>query len=477
METGTIIDKQIEQLEHLSRYVETISRCQRVGTVVGVSGSAITAQGPPAQIGELCTVEPGGTHAQVVGFRGQQTVLLPFGSVQGIEPGCRVIASGEQLQIDVGPQMLGRVVDCFGQPLDDNGPIPAEARRPLQANSPNPLQRRHITEPLWLGVRAIDGLLTCCYGQRLGIFSGAGVGGIFSGAGVGKSVLLGMVARHTTADVNVIALVGERGREVLDFLQTHLREGLERSVVVVTTSDQPPLLRLCAGLAATAIAEYFRDRGNNVLLLMDSLTRLARAQREVGLAAGEMPTTGGYPPSLYAMLPSLLERAGATREGIITGLYAILVERDDLQDPVADAANAILDGRIVLSRHLAEVGHYPAIDLTTSVSRLMNQAVDSDHRQAATEFKALVTAYAEARDLINVGAYTKGSDPRVDRAMARWAEMNQFLQQRPDESAPATRTRQWLVELMSTGRARNFVSNTIGAGAKADSGTKGVAYE
>ena len=442
MTTEALIANQARQLGDLSEQVAVADRFQCAGTVVEVSGLIITAQGPPAQIGEVCVLQPQNTYAQVVGFRDQRTVLLPFGSVHGIEPGCRVIATGEQLQIDVGPQMLGRVVDCFGQPLDDKGPISAQDRRSVRANPPGPLQRRRVTQPLWVGVRAIDGLLTCCRGQRLGIFSGAGVG---------KSILLGMIARHTTADVNVIALVGERGREVLDFLQTHLREGLERSVVVVTTSDQPPLLRLYAGLAATAIAEYFRDHGANVLLMMDSLTRLARAQREVGLAVGEMPTTGGYPPSLYAMLPALLERAGATPEGSITGLYTVLVERDDLQDPVADAASAILDGCIVLSRHLAEGGHYPAIDITASVSRLMNQAVDADHLQAAAEFKALVAAYKQAQYLINVGAYTQGSDPQVDRAMALWAEMNRFLQQQPEESTPDTQTRKWLMELMSTG--------------------------
>ncbi len=441
MTTEAVIDKQIGQLDQLGQQVETTSRFQRAGKVVEVSGLAITAQGPLAQIGELCTIQPQGTYAQVVGFRDERTILLPLGSLQGIEAGCRVIATGHQVQIGVGEEMLGRVVDGFGQPLDDKGPISAQAPRPLHAVPPQALQRRRLTEPLWVGVRAIDGLLTCCQGQRLGIFAGAGVG---------KSVLLGMIARHTSADVNVIALVGERGREVLDFLHRDLGEGLKRSVVVVTTSDQPALLRLHAGLAATAIAEYFRDQGANVLLMMDSLTRLARAQREVGLAAGEMPTTGGYPPSLYAVLPALLERAGATQQGSITGLYTVLVERDDLLDPVADAVSAILDGRIVLSRGLAEAGHYPAIDITASVSRLMNEAVDADHRQAAAEFKALVAAYAEARDLIDVGAYTQGSNAQVDRALALWAEMNTFLQQHPDEYTPATQTQKWLRQLMST---------------------------
>ncbi len=443
MTTQAIIAKQVQQFEHLADQAAVAGRFQRAGRVVEVSGLSVVAQGPPAQIGELCTVHcpDARVYAQVVAFRDQHTILLTLGSLQGVGPGCRVVATGEQLQIGVGPQMLGRVVDCFGHPLDEKGPLSVQTRRPLHAAPPAPLKRRRVTAPLWAGVRAIDGLLTCCQGQRLGIFSGTGVG---------KSVLLGMIARHTTADVNVIALVGERGREVLDFLEGDLGEGLSNSVVVVTTSDQPPLLRLQTGLAATAIAEYFRDRGANVLLLMDSLTRLARAQREVGLAAGEMPTTGGYPPSLYTMLPALLERAGATHEGTITGLYTVLVERDDLHDPVADAASAILDGRIVLSRQLAEAGHYPAIDVTRSVSRLMKDVAERDLARAAAEFRSLLAAYAEARDLINVGAYTQGSDPRVDRALALRAEMNRFLRQRPDEYTAADQTADWLKKLMST---------------------------
>jgi len=419
--TQAIIAKQVQQFEHLADQAAVAGRFQRAGRVVEVSGLSVVAQGPPAQIGELCTVHcpDARVYAQVVAFRDQHTILLTLGSLQGVGPGCRVVATGEQLQ----------------------SPLSVQTRRPLHAAPPAPLKRRRVTAPLWAGVRAIDGLLTCCQGQRLGIFSGTGVG---------KSVLLGMIARHTTADVNVIALVGERGREVLDFLEGDLGEGLSNSVVVVTTSDQPPLLRLQTGLAATAIAEYFRDRGANVLLLMDSLTRLARAQREVGLAAGEMPTTGGYPPSLYTMLPALLERAGATHEGTITGLYTVLVERDDLHDPVADAASAILDGRIVLSRQLAEAGHYPAIDVTRSVSRLMKDVAERDLARAAAEFRSLLAAYAEARDLINVGAYTQGSDPRVDRALALRAEMNRFLRQRPDEYTAADQTADWLKKLMST---------------------------
>ncbi len=444
MSIQPIIDKQVQQFEHLIEQARTAGRFQRAGTVVEISGLTIVARGPAAQIGELCALQPGGgddpIYAQVVAFRENHTILLTLGSLRGVQPGCRVVAIGQQLQIGTGPQMLGRVVDCFGRPLDDKGLIAVYSHRPLENAPPPPLKRRRITEPLWVGVRAIDGLLTCCQGQRLGIFSGAGVG---------KSVLLGMIARNSSADVNVIALVGERGREVLDFLERDLGEGLAKSVVVVTTSDQPPLLRVHTGLAATAIAEYFRDQGANVLLLMDSLTRLAHAQREVGLAAGEMPTTGGYPPSLYTMLPSLLERAGATQQGTITGLYTVLVEQDDLQDPVGDAASAILDGRIVLSRQLAEADHYPAIDITRSVSRLMADVVEPDHHQAATQFRSLLAARNGARDLIDVGAYTRGSDARVDRALALRAEMNQFLQQRPDEYSPSDRTRQWLTGLMN----------------------------
>jgi len=445
MSIQPIIDKQVQHFEHLVEQARTASRFRRAGMVVEISGLTIVARGPAAQIGELCALAPDNgddpIYAQVVAFRENHTILLTLGSLQGVEPGCRVVAIGQQLQIGTGPQMLGRVVDCFGRPLDDKGPIPVQSHQALENAPPPPLKRRRITEPLWVGVRAIDGLLTCCQGQRLGIFSGAGVG---------KSMLLGMIARNSSADVNVIALVGERGREVLDFLERDLGEGLSKSVVVVTTSDQAPLLRVHTGLAATAIAEYFRDQGANVLLLMDSLTRLARAQREVGLAAGEMPTTGGYPPSLYTMLPGLLERAGATQQGTITGLYTVLVEQDDIYDPVGDAASAILDGRIVLSRHLAEAGHYPAIDTTQSVSRLMSDVVKPDHRQAAAQFRSLVAARNEARDLIDVGAYTRGSDPQVDRALALRTEMNRFLQQPPDEYTAPDRTRQWLKRLMTT---------------------------
>ena len=440
-----VIDRQLQQFAHLVEQARTASRFRRVGTVVEVSGLTIVARGPVAKIGELCALQPDDDndpiYAQVVAFRENRTILLSLGSLQGVEPGCHVIGTGRQLQIGTGPQMLGRVIDCFGRPLDDKGPIPVQSHRSLENAPPPPLKRRRITEPLWVGVRAIDGLLTCCQGQRLGIFSGAGVG---------KSMLLGMIARNSSADVNIIALVGERGREVLDFLERDLGEGIAKSVVVVTTSDQPPLLQVHTGLAATAIAEYFRDQGANVLLLMDSLTRLARAQREVGLAAGEIPTTGGYPPSLYTMLPKLLERAGATQQGTITGLYTVLVEQDDIYDPVGDAASAILDGHIVLSRQLAVAGHYPAIDITRSVSRLMNDVVTPDHRRAAVQFRSLVAAHNEVQDLIEVGAYTRGSDPRVDRALELRTEMNRFLQQPPEEYTAPEHTRRWLQRLMTT---------------------------
>ncbi len=421
------------------RWVETLVRAARsapllrhCGTVTEVVGLTIESRGPVSRVGELCSISRGADRrpvlAEVCGFREDRVLLLPIGRADEIEPGARVTALDTDLRVGVGPELLGRVVNAMGRPLDDGGPIRTSETRSTRGEAPSPLRRQRVSEPLWVGVRAVDGLLTCAKGQRVGIFAGSGVG---------KSVLLGMMARNTSADVSVIALVGERGREVLQFVDEYLGEGLQRSVVVVATSDQPPLTRLKAGYAATTIAEHFRDQGLDVLLLMDSITRLARAQREVGLATGEVPTTRGHPPSLFTMLPELLERAGPGESGTITGLYTVLVEADDMMEPVADTVRATLDGHIVLSRDLANQSHYPAIAVTRSVSRLMPRVASPEHLESASHFRRLLAAYEDARDLISIGAYERGSNPLVDEALELLTPMREFLRQDPeDRSAP-----------------------------------------
>jgi flagellum-specific ATP synthase len=377
-------------------------------------------------------VLPGGEEppltAEIVGFHRDRVLIMPLGEMRGLRPGCRIISLKTSPTTPVGPGLLGRVLDGLGRPMDDAGPIPHETDYPIYNDPVNPFRRARIRKPLELGVRAIDGLLTCGLGQRLGIMSGSGVG---------KSTLLGSIARKTRADVNVIALVGERGRELKEFIERDLgEEGLKRSVVVTATSDNPPLIRVRAAFIATAIAEYFRDRGRNVLLMMDSVTRLATAQREVGLSIGEPPTTKGYTPSVFAMLPRLLERAGMGLEagGSITGLYTVLVEGDDLSEPIADAVRAILDGHVVLSRDLAEQGHFPAIDVLASKSRLMTEVASKDHQSAAERIVALLAAYRKAETLIDIGAYAEGSNPEVDRAIAMKGAIDAFLRQGIDEA-------------------------------------------
>jgi flagellum-specific ATP synthase len=412
------------------------------GHVVRASGLVIEAQGPPVTIGEICRVERTAGRppipAEVVGVTTGRVRLLPLGPTDGIEAGARVVATRKPLTVRVGPELLGRVVDAFGRPLDGR-PLDVIGRpRAVNAPAPEPMFRRRVKEPLELGVRAIDGLITCGKGQRMGIFSGSGVG---------KSVLLGMIARNCEADVNVIALVGERGREVRDFVERNLAGALERSVVVVTTSDEPPLLRRTAAMTATTVAEYFREQGKHVLLIMDSITRVAAAQREAGLAAGEPPTTRGYPPSVFLLLPELLERAGNSEGGSITGLYAVLVEADDMADPVADAVRATLDGHIVLSRRLAEQGHYPAVDVLASVSRLMDETTSREHALAAARVRQVLSTYQAAFDLINIGAYAQGTDPRIDWALRHLNAVNQFLRQDVHERAPFTQTQQRLLSL------------------------------
>jgi len=405
----------------------------------------IVSRGPRAVVGELCRVElgKGELWAQVVGFRDQCTLLMPLGAADGIGPGSPVTALGRQLRVPVGPSLVGRVLDGLGRPLDGQGPLQTAASYPVRRSPPSPLGRGRIAAPLSVGVRAIDAVLTCGRGQRLGIFSGSGVG---------KSTLLGMMARNAAAAVSVIGFIGERGREVREFIERDLGPGgLARSVVVVATSDQPALVRINAALVATAIAEYFRDRGQDVVLMMDSVTRYAMALREVGLATGEPPTTRGYPPSMFAELPRLLERAGTSSRGTITGFYSVLVEGDDLNEPVADTARGILDGHIVLSRRLANAGHYPAIDVLESVSRSMVDVTAPDHQGYAHRLRSLLAKYGEAEDLINIGAYVPGSNEEIDRARAYHGPITAFLRQGVQESSDLESACSGLRELFGGG--------------------------
>ncbi len=416
------------------RYLDVLRTADLVrqyGKVRQVIGVVIESLGPQMAIGETCfirykrTAEP--VLAEVVGFRDDKVLIMPLGELMGIGAGSDVIALGKPLEIDVGDGLLGRVLDGLGRPIDGKGRIAAERRAQVLAAPPPPLERRRITEPIALGIRAIDGLLTCGKGQRVGIFAGSGVG---------KSTILGMIARNTAADVNVIALVGERGKEVRDFIERDLGEaGLRRSVVVVSTSDQPALVRIKAAFVAMTVAEYFRDQGLDVTFMMDSVTRFAMAQREVGLAIGEPTTTRGYTPSVFALLPKLLERAGTSRHGTITGLYSVLVEGDDQNEPIADAVRSILDGHIVLSRKLASANHYPAIDVLQSVSRVMPDVVDANHLSAASAIRDLLAVYRDAEDLVNIGAYVPGSNPRVDLALSKIEAIRHFLRQGIFESA------------------------------------------
>ena len=398
------------------------------GRVTRVVGLTIEVCGITASIGEICQlVIPNQPEidAEVVGFRGNRTLLMPLGELEGIAPGCLVIPTGKTLTVEVGPELLGRVVDGLGIPLDERDLGTTGGCYPVNNSPPKPLARCRINNVFATGVKTIDALLTCGRGQRLGIFSGSGVG---------KSTLLGMIARYSTADVNVICLVGERGREVLDFLEKDLgAEGLAKSVVVVATSDQPALQRIKCALVATAIAEYFRDSGKHVCLMMDSITRVAMAQREVGLAIGEPPTSRGYTPSVFALLPKLLERAGNTNRGSITGYYTVLVDADDLNEPITDAVRGILDGHIVLSRDLAHRNHFPAIDVLSSISRLMSDIATGEHRILAGRLREMLANYREAEDLINIGAYQKGTNPQIDRAIKYYEPIIAFLRQEVGE--------------------------------------------
>ena len=417
----------MQQLD-LSKYFDRLSDATLVqykGRVSKVVGLTIESIGPQVQVGEMCKIFPVKSDvpvmAEVVGFTENAVLLMPLGDMQGISPGATVIASGNSHEVQVSDSLLGRVLDGLGQPIDDKESLNVSRAYPVNNMPPNPLSRMRIREPLPLGVKVIDGMLTCGRGQRIGIFAGSGVG---------KSTLLGMIARNTVADINVIGLIGERGREVKEFIENDLKEeGLSRSVVVVATSDQPALVRKKGALLATSIAEYFRDQGKNVILMMDSLTRFSMAQREVGLAIGEPPVTKGYPPSVFAELPRLLERSGNSDKGSITALYTVLVDGDDMNEPIADTVRGILDGHIVLSRALANKNHYPAIDVLASVSRVMPSIMSSEHMKKVGVMRDLLATYKDSEDLISIGAYVKGSSKKVDFAIEKNDEINNFLKQ------------------------------------------------
>jgi len=429
-------------LEKYSNRLSGLGLLACSGSVVRVTGMTVESKGPPVGMGQLCMIGLGDGRqipAEVVGFHGQNRVLLPLEGLDGVAPGDAVTAHPTSRRVAVGPAILGRVVDGLGRPLDGKGPLGAEEYRDLDSPVVAPMERTKITEPLSFGIRSFDGLLTCGKGQRVGIFAGSGVG---------KSTLLGEIARTSSADVNVLALVGERGREVREFLEEALGpEGLARSVVCVATSDTSPIQRVKVAFTATAIAEYFRDRGNDVLFMMDSITRFAQAQREIGLAAGEPPTTKGYCPSVFSLLPRLTERLGACEKGSITGIYTVLVEADDLSDPVADSVRSLLDGHIVLSRKLAEMGHYPAVDILQSVSRLMGSIVSPAHKLAAQRFRGIYATYKGAEDLINIGALVPGSNPRIDRSVSLIDRLIEFLIQPTGQGSSLEQTVARLCEI------------------------------
>jgi len=404
--------------------LQTVELMSCQGYVVRVSGSTVESAGPVIGLGELCGIhirDGRRALAEVVGFRNDHLILLPLEHIEGISPGDTVTARTTPRHIMLSEAALGRVLNGLGEPIDGKGPLGGTDMSPLDVSSPPPLSREKITEPLALGIRSIDGMLTCGKGQRVGIFAGSGVG---------KSVLLGDIANSSDAAVNVVALIGERGREVREFLEENLGpEGLTRSVVVVATSDAPAIQRVKAAFVAVTVAEYFREKSRNVLFMMDSLTRFAQAQREIGLAAGEPPTTKGYCPSVFSLMPRLIERLGCSRNGSITGVLTVLVENDDMGDPVADGARSLLDGHIVLSRKLADRGHYPAVDILQSVSRLMPAVASDEHRAAAQKLKEIYATYVDAEDLINIGAFSPGSNRRIDGAISLIDRINGFLVQ------------------------------------------------
>jgi flagellum-specific ATP synthase len=421
--------------------METLQWTGRVSEIVGL---LIASEGPATAVGDFCEIRSAqGRHVrvQVVGFRNGKVLLMPLEETGGLQLGDTVVARPEAARVEVGPQLLGRVIDGFGKPMDAGSAIDPEAFYDLYATPPGPLEREHITQPLVTGVRAIDSLLPFGKGQRVGIFGGSGVG---------KSTLLGAMAKQNSADVSVIALIGERNREVREFIEKELgAEGMKRSVVVCATSDMPAHLRIRASFVAVAVAEYFRDCGKSVLLVMDSVTRLAMAQREIGLAAGEPPSQKGYTPSVFNLLPKVFERAGNFSKGSITGFFTVLVEGDDFNEPICDAVRAILDGHIILSRELGAMGHYPAIDILNSVSRLANKVSTPEQREAARKIREALASYHQSEDLINLGAYAAGSNARLDSAIRLRPNLMQFLRQAPDVAAPMNETLKQLYALAS----------------------------
>jgi len=440
-----MMNDQLLSIDNLLKQLEGINTIKSFGKVKRVVGLIIESEGPNVHLGEKCLIQPKFSQeliqAEVVGFKDNTVLLMPLGEMNGIGPGCKVLATGQSLMVKVGDQLLGQVLDGLGNPISDFEAGERLDEYPVDNTPPNPLTRKRITEPLSLGIRSLDGLLTCGKGQRLGIFAGSGVG---------KSTTLGMIARNTDADINVIALIGERGRELRDFIERDLgAEGLKKSVVVVATSDQPALVRLKGALVATTIAEYFRDQGRDVMLMMDSVTRFAMAQREVGLAVGEPPATRGYTPSVFAILPKLMERAGTNKKGTITGLYTVLVEGDDMNEPIADAVRGILDGHIILSRSLAAKNHYPAVDILESTSRVMGEIVSDEHKEAANKLRSVLATYEEAKDLVTIGAYEAGSDPKLDYALDKLDEVNRFLRQGVNEASSYEDTINWLTSIFA----------------------------
>ncbi|MBU5211113.1 flagellar protein export ATPase FliI [Heyndrickxia oleronia] len=435
--------------EELLSIIPEVETYKRYGKVKRVVGLMIESLGPESSIGDVCWIHVGGKkhhrkiQAEVVGFKDEYVILMPYADIQDIAPGSLVEATSKPLEVKVGSTLIGKVIDSLGNPMDGSVLPKGLKSIPTEQSPPNPLKRPPISEEIEVGVRAIDSLLTVGKGQRIGIFAGSGVG---------KSTLLGMIARNTKADINVIALIGERGREVREFIERDLGpEGLSRSIVIAATSDQPALMRIKGAFTATAIAEYFRDKGLNVMFMMDSVTRVAMAQREVGLAVGEPPATKGYTPSVFAILPKLLERTGTNEKGTITGFYTVLVDGDDMNEPIADTVRGILDGHFVLDRNLANKGQFPAINILKSISRLMNHLASEEHKEAANKVRETLSTYLNSEDLISIGAYKRGASKEIDEAIERYPNIISFLKQRTDEKITMEQSVQSIIQLANKG--------------------------